>query len=268
MGWSGFPVTQDTDWSAASFLRQIPDAIYERWKALCGRDKTKTSWETENPYAPTYFYKGYANTPPGIAENGENWLVGDNPTGAWAGHANERAHWHAGEPGYWSFDSSTSYDSVYELQDGTLMGWSRLDSRWTYAGHWHRIVLSHGDVKGARIEPPESPQVGDRWIVLAAKADTDWEGHSHTIAEWNGSGWDFMGPAPHCTVACQDGTCLIYNAYDMQWQRVTVNSSARFYRYGDTEISFGRMQRDLERIAAEFCDTVTYPGGWDGAGNV
>ncbi|MGB2822913.1 MAG: DUF2793 domain-containing protein, partial [Phycisphaerae bacterium] len=268
MAWSGFPVTQETDWSAASFLKQIPDAIYERWKALYGREKTKTSSEAEDPYAPTYFYKGYANTPPGIAEDGEDWLVGDNPTGAWAGHANERAHWHAGDPGYWSFDTSTSYDAVYELETGTLMGWSRRDSRWTYAGHWFRIVLSHGDVLSARIKPPEDPQTGDRYIVLEVEADSDWAGNSNTIAEWNGSGWDFMGPAPHCTVECQDGSVYFYNAYDMEWRPFVVMSSAHFYRYGDSEISFGRMQRDLDRIARLFCDTVTYATGWDGATDV
>lgn len=67
---------------------------------------------------------GYQNDPPGSPEEGHRYLVGDTPTGAWAGHAEEVAYYSGGwqflEPlpgwrafvvddGEYAFDSTSGY---------------------------------------------------------------------------------------------------------------------------------------------------------------
>lgn len=49
------------------------------------------------------------------------------------------------------------------------------------------------DVLEARNNPPPSPPVGARYLILGVPTG-DWVGHGNEIAEWNGTSWDFYVP--------------------------------------------------------------------------
>ena len=71
-----------------------------------------------------------ADTPPGSPAEGERHVIGDAPTGAWAGHANEVAAWqdgswtfHAPKTGWLAWAADATMPLVYTGSD-----WERLDT--------------------------------------------------------------------------------------------------------------------------------------------
>ena len=70
--------------------------------------------------------EGTADAPPAEPEDGECWLVGDAPSGAWAGHPEQLAAYQAGT---WIF--ATPRDGLSLLERAT-------GQRIVYRGGWHR----------------------------------------------------------------------------------------------------------------------------------
>jgi len=69
-------------------------------------------------------------------------------------------------------------------------------------------------VLGELAEPPVSPTVGDRYLVIAT-ATGDWLEHEKDIAEWDGSVWVFTTPNPGFAVWIEDvGNQKVYNGTD------------------------------------------------------
>lgn len=58
-------------------------------------------------------------------------------------------------------------------------------------------------ILGELAEPPVSPTVGDRYLVIAT-ATGDWAGHEKDIAEWDGSVWVFTTPNKGFAVWIED----------------------------------------------------------------
>lgn len=70
--------------------------------------------------------EGEADTPPSAPVEGESWLVGDAPSGAWAAHAGKLASYQAGA---WIFASPRDGMSVLDRTTGQRVhhrdGWQR-----------------------------------------------------------------------------------------------------------------------------------------------
>lgn len=63
-------------------------------------------------------------------------------------------------------------------------------------------------------DPPGSPTEGDRYIVAAA-ATGDWIGEEDSIAEWNGTTWDFTAPLLGMAVLVTDEVDIyVFDATD------------------------------------------------------
>ncbi|MBA7574471.1 hypothetical protein ES708_16277 [subsurface metagenome] len=58
-------------------------------------------------------------------------------------------------------------------------------------------------VKDESATPPETPIIGDRYLVIAT-ATEDWAGHEDDIAEWDGSVWVFTTPNTGFAVWIED----------------------------------------------------------------
>jgi len=63
---------------------------------------------------------------------------------------------------------------------------------------WELPVIS-----ASVLEPPESPEVEDRYLILGTGSG-DWVGHDGEIVEWSGSVWEFTAPADGTVVPVQD----------------------------------------------------------------
>ncbi|MGP7796940.1 DUF2793 domain-containing protein [Sphingomonas sp. CLY1604] len=94
------------------------------------------------------------NLPPEVPRIGECWVVGTDPGGAWAGHANALAGWTAGG---WRFAAPVE----------GLGGWC-VSSAKPIA--YHNGLWQEGDVSCARVVIGGQPVVGSRAAAIADPA--------------------------------------------------------------------------------------------------
>lgn len=90
------------------------------------------------------------NAPPGAPAAGEVWVVGDAPTGAWAGRAGTLAGWTAGG---WRFVGPVDGMRVWSAADGCEAIWR--------AGAWRLGVLA-----GQRVEVGGVQVLGPRAAAI------------------------------------------------------------------------------------------------------
>jgi len=260
MGWTGLPADAATDWTHIEFIRQFADALNERYMAAYGREKTWRDY-LDNPYAANGWLDGWQNSPPASPANGAQYATADAPTGAWAGHPNTLATWHAGDPGYWSF-GGYNYGG-YELPDGRII-W-RTGGQWREGGHWYRVVVASHDVKAAARRPPDDAQLGDTFAILAADPESEWAGHSHTLATKTAGGWDFATPGTYCTIHADNGLLLTYNDEIPRWQGWQVQSASPYNNYHYAQTTWAMFQAHAEQLAGggKYVNTVDYPDADD-----
>jgi hypothetical protein len=84
--------------------------------------------------------EGEAEAPPGAPADGECWLVGDTPTGAWADHAGALASY---QPGGWIF---------VEPRDGLRMLDRSTGQDIRYRGGWRRPATPAAPAGGAIVD--------------------------------------------------------------------------------------------------------------------
>lgn len=100
--------------------------------------------------------EGEADAPPGAPAEGECWLVGGTPTGAWADHAGELASYQAGG---WIF--AVPRDGMRVLDRSTGQ-----DVR--YRGGWQRAVTPAQPVGGATVDAEARAAIAELVAALVA----------------------------------------------------------------------------------------------------
>jgi hypothetical protein len=61
------------------------------------------------------------SAPPGSPNDGERWIVGPSPTGAWAGHADDVAAW---QDGAWQFATPQLGWVAFAADESALLVWN------------------------------------------------------------------------------------------------------------------------------------------------
>jgi len=100
--------------------------------------------------------EGEADAPPAAPADGESWLVGETPTGAWADHAGALASY---QPGGWIFTAPRDGLRVLDRSTGQ-------DIR--YRGGWHRPATPAEPVGGTTIDAEARAAIA---ALVAALAD-------------------------------------------------------------------------------------------------
>jgi hypothetical protein len=100
--------------------------------------------------------EGEADSPPANPTDGECWLVGDTPTGAWAGHAGELASYQAGS---WIFAAPRDGMRVLDRSVGQ-------DIR--YRGGWQRPATPIGPAGGATVDAEARAAIAELVSALIA----------------------------------------------------------------------------------------------------
>jgi hypothetical protein len=80
-------------------------------------------------------------------------------------------------------------------------------------GEWQDSVLDRA------ITPPGSPSVGDRYLIDATLGTPTgaWAGQENKIAQYNGSGWDFIEPSTGMFVSVDDENTALYYYGGTSW---------------------------------------------------
>jgi|GEM_PF-2624753 len=78
------------------------------------------------------------STPPGSPSEGQRWIVGASPTGAWAGHADHIAAW---KDSAWQFSVPKTGWLAYVVDENSLLAWD--GSAWVAAIEFALNNLSH-----------------------------------------------------------------------------------------------------------------------------
>ena len=100
--------------------------------------------------------EGEANDPPPVPADGDTWLVGNTPTGAWADHAGELASLQAGT---WVF--VTPRDGIKALDKST-------GQEIRFVGGWQRPVAPAAPNGGAIVDAEARTAIAE---LVAALAD-------------------------------------------------------------------------------------------------
>ena len=100
--------------------------------------------------------EGQADTPPAGPEEGDSWLVGDEPTGVWADHAGELASFQAGS---WLF--AAPRDGIRVLDRETRQSILYLDG-------WQRPATPAAPTGGATVDVEARAAIVDLIEVLIA----------------------------------------------------------------------------------------------------
>ena len=100
--------------------------------------------------------EGEADAPPGAPEDGECWLVGAAPTGAWEGHAGRLA---AFQTGGWIFATPRDGMRVLDRSSGQ-------DIR--FFGGWHRPAIPAAPVGGATVDSEARAAIAELVDILIA----------------------------------------------------------------------------------------------------
>lgn len=94
------------------------------------------------------------NIPPDDPEPGDAWIVGDAPTGLWAGQAKAIAGWNAG----WRFIAPTEGMQLWVRESDGFALFS--DGSWHIGNAYGRLIVDGEQVVGARGEAIEDPDGG------------------------------------------------------------------------------------------------------------
>jgi hypothetical protein len=119
--------------------------------------------------------------------------------------------------------STTNFDNNLSAADSNVQAaLETLDDATTL---WQEPVLGAGPAELV----PESPSIGDRYIVVAAAGFTPiggaWDNNITDIAEWNGTSWDFESPEKGWHVVAS-GTSTFYVFAGSAWY---VHNMSNFY---------------------------------------
>lgn len=108
------------------------------------------------------------NDPPAAPGPGDRYLIGDTPTGEWAGHANRVAEMLAGG---WSYYTPAVGDTHYVNNLGHSVSWN--------GTHW--IALARQTKVSLQPTAPPEPLKGDIWL--------DDAGVKLVVKYWDGNSW-------------------------------------------------------------------------------
>lgn len=107
------------------------------------------------------------NAPPDDPADGSCWVVGSDPTGAWAGHADALAGWTAGG---WRFVAPRDGMSAWRATDGLT---ARYEGGWTIGeSRVVRLVIGSDQVIGERQAAIANPIGGSSIDIEARDAIT------------------------------------------------------------------------------------------------
>ena len=98
--------------------------------------------------------EGEADGPPATPAEGETWLIGDAPTGAWADHAGEIASY---QPGGWIFAAPRDGMRVLDRSTGQ-------DIR--FLAGWHRPITPSEPTGGATVDAEARAAIGELIAAL------------------------------------------------------------------------------------------------------
>jgi hypothetical protein len=115
--------------------------------------------------AATVISVGPTAVPP-APQRGECWIVGANPTGAWAGQSSAIAGWSASG---WRFISPVEGMAVWSLADSRVV--RRIGGAWILAGQ--TVIIDGNQVVGARRAAVATPTGGVTIDAQARDAITD-----------------------------------------------------------------------------------------------
>ena len=93
--------------------------------------------------------------PPDDPESGQSWIVGDTPTGDWAGHAGEIAGW---TPGGWRFLAPIEGMRAWVAENQGFALFS--DGGWTVGQCYGRLIVEGRQVVGPRAAAIDDPAGG------------------------------------------------------------------------------------------------------------
>jgi Protein of unknown function (DUF2793) len=94
------------------------------------------------------------NIPPDDPEPGDSWIVGDAPTGAWAGQAKAIAGWNAG----WRFVAAAEGMQAWVRESDGFALFS--EGAWHVGQAYGRLIVDGEQVVGARGEAIDDPDGG------------------------------------------------------------------------------------------------------------
>lgn len=128
-----------------------------------------------------------ANTPPGSPVQGDTYLVGPAPTGAWADKAGQITLWSGAT---WVFAVPREGWACYVEDErvGLVYRANAWGVAFTKPATLHYTVVSR-----TLTAPPGSPTAWDTYIVAASPTGS-WAGQAGNLATWNGTGWVFTVP--------------------------------------------------------------------------
>lgn len=98
--------------------------------------------------------EGEANDPPGTAADGETWIVGSAPTGAWSGHAGHLAGWQAGT---WLFVAPPEGMRLFDRAAGQVA---------SYDGEWRRAAAPQTATGGVTVDTQARAAIADLVQIL------------------------------------------------------------------------------------------------------
>ena len=136
------------------------------------------------------------NTPPGTPAEGDRYIVGSSPTGAWAGHAGEIATligggWTFTVPAAGWFVYNQGAGDYYSCDGGSPLTWTVFEG-----GGGGETYLSQRRVYSVideRATPPGSPTEGDTYLMNRSgdALSGAWSAWSRgNLAYYNGSAWE------------------------------------------------------------------------------
>ena len=96
-----------------------------------------------------------ANVPPGKPADGDCWILGDSPEGAWAGHANQIAGW---TPAGWRFVKPCEGTWLWIAADRAFALFSQ--GRWALGRSYGRLFVEGLQVVGPRAAAIAEPAGG------------------------------------------------------------------------------------------------------------
>lgn len=168
------------------------------------------------------------NTPPGSPAEGDTYIVGGSPTGAWAGHDGEIATLIGGG---WTFTVPAAgwlvYDhdesAYYSCDGGSPPSWSVFSGGGggggeTYVGQ-RRIFY----VIDEQTSPPGSPTEGDTYLLQRSDSLSGaWSSFMRgNLAYYNGTAWE--------EIAMRFGDLIWHPDYDEFWYCSNTGSDPRQY---------------------------------------
>lgn len=189
--------------------------------------------------------------PPGSPTNGDRYIVGASPTGAWAGNANNIAVWTTDNPstpsGLWEFYTPKTGWIVYSVADTAYYFWN--GTAWTNAGGGTPTLAGDSDVS---ISGPTNNQVltynsgTSKWVnathALANDSDVSISGPANNQVLTYNSGTSKWGNATPTLAADSDvaisspsnGQVLTYDSGTSKWKNAAASSTTLA---GDTDVA-------------------------------